>query len=234
MRDGTSRSPDKLELSLDGRQIASVVVGALVILGVVFVLGLNVGRQVAVRQAEAARAPSLEALDRAPLASGESAVPASSLTFHDSLTKERPPAQPPVSAPVVIPAATPETLAAARPTAPVAEPARSPEPANSPEPAASGGSAQGRPRAVTPAPSRTSPAGAFTIQLGAVRDHAEAERLAARFRSYSPRIEAAEIAGTGKVFRVRVGSFETRDAAARSLSDVSRETGAKGWVTASR
>jgi len=217
MRDGTQRANEKLELSLDGRQIASVVVGALVILGVVFVLGLNVGRQVAVRQAEAARAPSLDALDRAPLASPVPAVPAASLTFHDSLTKERPPAQPPVAAPVAVPAPPREPVAAA-----------SPPPAPAATPPASGSSGEREP-ALAPAPS-----GAFTIQLGAVQDRAEAERLAARFRSYSPRIEAADLAGKGRVFRVRVGSFETRDAAARYLSDVSRETGAKGWVTASR
>ena len=42
------------------------------------------------------------------------------------------------------------------------------------------------------------------------------------------------VATAPSMFRVRVGSFESRDAAARYLSDVSRETGAKGWVTASR
>jgi cell division septation protein DedD len=42
------------------------------------------------------------------------------------------------------------------------------------------------------------------------------------------------VAGKGRVFRVRVGSFESRDAAQRYLSDVARETGARGWVTASR
>jgi hypothetical protein len=49
------RGKDKVELSLDGRQIASIVVGALVLLGVVFVLGLNIGRQLTSRQLEAGR-----------------------------------------------------------------------------------------------------------------------------------------------------------------------------------
>ena len=97
MRDENARVREKFELSLDGRQIASIVVGALVILGVVFVLGLNVGRQVATRQASAARAGDLEALDRGPTA----AVPpmdGASLTFHDRLVKQKPPTQPPVTA----------------------------------------------------------------------------------------------------------------------------------------
>jgi cell division septation protein DedD len=204
---------EKLELSLDGRQIASVVVGALVLLGVVFVLGLNVGRQVAARQAEAARAPSLEALD-APLAAEAPAVPAAALTFHETLTKERPPAPPVPKERPAPPEPTPAQLAAAAPSPPPAPPFAA--------------------TATVTSEADALADGAYTIQLGAAQDRAEAERLAARFHAYSPRIETAEVTGKGRVFRVRVGSFDTREAAARYLADVSRETGAKGWVTASR
>ncbi len=115
MRDENARVREKFELSLDGRQIASIVVGALVILGVVFVLGLNVGRQVATRQASAARAGDLEALDRGPTA----AVPpmdGASLTFHDRLVKQKPPTQPPVTA-VAAPAPAPAPTSTAPTTA---------------------------------------------------------------------------------------------------------------------
>jgi cell division septation protein DedD len=215
-----ARPREKVELSLDGRQIASVVVGALVLLGVVFVLGLNVGRQIAARQAEASRAPSLEALDRAPLTTPGATVPASTLTFHETLTKERPPSPPvPKDAPAP-PEPTAEQLAAAAP----APPAPRAAPASTTVTAVTASA-----KADDPAPT-----GAYTIQLGAAQDRADAERLAARFRSYSPRIEAADVSGKGRVYRVRVGSFDSRDAAARYLADVARETGAKGWVTASR
>ncbi len=40
--------------------------------------------------------------------------------------------------------------------------------------------------------------------------------------------------GKGRWYRVRVGSFETREAAERYRHDVSRETGVAGYVTASR
>jgi len=212
---GRTQARERVELSLDGRQIASVVVGALVLLGVVFALGLNVGRQIAARQAEAARAPSLEALDRAPLAAQAPAMPAAALTFHETLTRERPPTPPAPREGPKPPEPTAAQLAAAAPT---------------PEPTAAAPTAAA---AHAPAAAPT-PAGAYTVQLGATQDRAEAERLATRFRSYSPRIEAAEVSGKGRVFRVRVGSFDTRDAASRYLDDVSRETGAKGWVTASR
>jgi len=198
---GRTQARERVELSLDGRQIASVVVGALVLLGVVFALGLNVGRQIAARQAEAARAPSLEALDRAPLAAQAPAVPAAALTFHETLTRERPPTPPAPREGPKPPEPTAAQLAAAAPTpaATAAAPTQAPTAAATPAPA----------HAPTAAPT---PAGAYTVQLGATQDRAEAERLASRFRSYSPRIEAAEVSGKGRVFRVRVGSFDTRDA----------------------
>ena len=87
------RAREKFELSLDGRQVASIVVGALVVLGVVFVLGLNVGKQLAVRRVEAGRAGDLDALDRAPRAPPP-AKP-EPLTFHDRLTKDTPAPPPP-------------------------------------------------------------------------------------------------------------------------------------------
>ena len=46
----------------------------------------------------------------------------------------------------------------------------------------------------------------------------------------NPRIEEAVVKGKGRFYRVRVGSFDTKEAAQRYLSDVARETGAKGIV----
>ncbi|ABS26489.1 SPOR domain-containing protein [Anaeromyxobacter sp. Fw109-5] len=217
MRDDNSRVREKFDLSLDGRQIASIVVGALVILGVVFVLGLNVGRQIATRQADVARAGDLEALDRAPSAAAP-AVDGASLTFHDSLVKEKAPPMPAVATPSrtapppAVPAALPAPAPSAAPT--VAAPAKAaPASAERAEPAT---------------------AGAFTIQIGASQQRAEADRIAARHRSLRPRVEAAEVDGKGRWYRVRVGSFDTREAAERYRRDVARETGVAGYVTASR
>jgi hypothetical protein len=53
------RPREKFELSLDGRQVASIVVAALVVVAVVFVLRLNAGKQLAVRQIEARRGGDL-------------------------------------------------------------------------------------------------------------------------------------------------------------------------------
>jgi cell division septation protein DedD len=71
------------------------------------------------------------------------------------------------------------------------------------------------------------------VQVGASQDRAEADRIAAKFRSYGPRVEEAEVAGKGTWYRVRVGSFPTREAAERYLRDLARETGVKGYVASS-
>ncbi|GAO04881.1 rare lipoprotein A [Anaeromyxobacter sp. PSR-1] len=77
-------------------------------------------------------------------------------------------------------------------------------------------------------------AGAFVVQLAATQSRTEAERIAAKYRTLSPRIEAADVPGKGRFFRVRAGSFATRAEAERYLRDAERESGAKGFVTASR
>lgn len=221
------RAREKLELSLDGRQVASIVVGALVVLGVVFVLGLNVGKQIATRRADAGRPGDLEALDRAPVPAD--APHDDSITFYDRLPKAKPAAAPPAAAP---PAAHPEPVVAAAPVA-RAEPAPAPAPAApapdrpapvpSPEVAAS---------ATPEAPD--APAGGWCVQLSASPTRAEAEKLVARYRSLSPRIEPADVPGKGHFFRVRVGRFGTKEAAERYRKDVARETGAKGFATVCR
>jgi cell division septation protein DedD len=210
------RSPERFELSLDGRQIASIVVGALVILAVVFVLGLNVGKQIGVRRAESARAGDLDALDRAPAPPAPAKDDA--LTFHERLTKEAPP--PPAPDVAKAPEADP---VAPSPTPP---PQAAPPPAAAPEPAP--------PESPPPEPAETDPMKAWTVQLAASQDRAEAERIASRFAALNPRIEEAEVPGKGRFFRVRVGGFESREDAERYLRDVARETGAKGFVTPSR
>lgn len=194
---------EKFELSLDGRQVASIVVGALVLLGVVFVLGLNVGKQIALRQAEHELAGDLEALDRAP--APPAPVKDEALTFHDRLTREAPPATPPAAPPAPAPAPAPQA---------VAPPPRAPEP--------------------TPTPAAPPSDKPWTVQLAAAQERAEAERIATRFAALNPRIEQAEVPGKGRFWRVRVGGFDTKEAAERYLRDVARETGAKGFVTPTR
>ena len=216
------RAKEKFQLSLDGRQVASIVAGVLVVLGVVFVLGLNVGKQLALRHGDVSRAGDLDALDRVPPAPAPGKP--EPLTFHDRLTHATPaPPPPPDASPKAEAAPAPRTAPPVAAAPPVAEP---PKPAPSP-PAA-------RP-APPPAPAAKPAASRpWTVQLAAAEDRGEAERLASRFAALNPRIEEAVVPGKGRFFRVRVGAFETKDAAQRYLRDVARETGAKGIVTPSR
>ena len=201
MEMGNGRVKERIELSLDGRQIASVVVGALVLLGVVFVLGLNLGRQLAVKQLEATRGDALAALDR-PHPAPAVPIPDDALTFHDRLTKDRPPIDEAVARPAVPTPAAPTTATAS---------------------------------ALKSLTAATTPAGGtFSIQLMSTPNRAEADKLVDKLSEFEPRVEAAEVTGKGRYYRVRVGSYNSRGEAEQALKAITAKAGTKGMVVASR
>lgn len=223
MRDA-NRLREKFTLSLDGRQVASVVVGSLVVLGAVFVLGFSVGRQIGLRGARPAPAPAdpLAALD-APTPRPDAGEPAPRLSYHDALTKPEP--QRPVPPP------------ARPPSPPPSQPPPSPPPSSAAAPEAP---APAAPTTTAPAPARAAPGpaaapqpepGAFAVQVGATQERAEADRIAEKFRAHRPRVVEAVVPGKGHWYRVKLGTFETKAEAERYLRDLARETGAKGFVT---
>ncbi|HET6440087.1 MAG TPA: SPOR domain-containing protein [Anaeromyxobacter sp.] len=205
------RVRERYELTLDGRQIASIVAGSLVALGLVFALGLRAGERVGSRRAEAARPASLVDLDAA---AARPAPPSDrDLTFPAELPRAKPPAPPPPAAPRPAPAA------AANPPPP------------EPSPLAAAAPAQPAPADPSPDAEAATPlARAFTVQLGAAQRREEAEILARKVQALSPRIEEAEVPGKGHFFRVRVGRFTTKAAADKYRADVIRETGIAGVV----
>jgi len=214
MGQGNVRVHERFEVSLGGVQIASVVVGALIALALVFVLGFQVGQRVGTRRAEAARPATLGDLDAASVTS--TAPAGKGLTFSAELPRARP-APPPPRTP---PAATAEPAAAPAPASP---PPASPAPAAA-QPAATP-AAEASPPAAAPAPPSR---GGWTVQLGASQRREEAEALAHRVQSLGPRIEEADVPGKGHFFRVRVGRFDSRAEAEKYRSDVVRETGIAG------
>lgn len=222
MRDA-NRIREKFILSLDGRQVASVVVGSLVVLGAVFVLGFSVGRQVGLRGARpvAALADPLAALD-APTPRPDAGEPPPRLSYHEALTRREPqrpaPARPPPAPPPPPPASPPAQPAHPAESAP--EPPAPEKPAPAPQLVA-------RP---SPAAAEVEPA-AFAIQVGASQDRAEAERIAEKFRAQRPRVVEALLPGKGRWYRVKVGAFATKGEAERYLRDLARETGVNGFVT---
>jgi cell division septation protein DedD len=158
---------------------------------------------------------------------------------------ERAQAAAPAPAPKAAPAVAPPPVAASQ-TAPVAAAVAAPvgastaAPATAPAvepPAAPTGSAASAPApavALAPpaaAPAKVAPAkGAWVIQVGSTQERFEAERIAARFASRGARVTVADVPGKGRWYRVRLGSFDTRDAADRYLRDLEKSTGARGFV----
>jgi cell division protein FtsN len=251
---------ERWEFALDGRQVAAVAVGALVIVGSAFVLGMNTGKGIARRSSPPVAEASLDAFDaahanlptppepksweyeklgksRAPDAVAL-AAPAASAPAAPPQARVPPPARPLAYAETAAPAAAASETAAPS-TPPAAAPAA---PAPNPEPPARApaapsamdraiAAAGGRPPEAAVASSR----GAFVIQIGASPNRAEADRMAKRFASRGARVMPADVDGK-RWYRVRLASttYENRSDAERALSRLSRETGVRGFVTAAR
>jgi cell division septation protein DedD len=171
-----------------------------------------------VRQLEASRGDALATLDQPP--APPPARDEAALTFHDKLTKDRPPVEePPVAAPP--PAGSPaETLAA---SAAAAAPA--PEAKPDPKPEA---------KAAKTAEARPAAKAGFAIQLTSTPSKAEADKLAARLKEFGPRVESAEVTGKGRMYRVRVGAYGTKPEAEKALKGLAPRLGGKPVVVASR
>jgi cell division septation protein DedD len=236
---GNRPARERFDFSLDSKQVASVILGSLGALGLAFFLGHAIGRRVVDHPAPTARAVAvapqadpLGALDRAPRAGGGEAP--AQFSFHETLTSAKPPQDklppgpklpspsPPAAAPKAAESkAVPQPVAALAPSGPVLV---------GPVPV------EARKVAPTPVPPpdpprpATSGKGAWVVQVGSTQDRIEAERIAARFATRGARVESADVPGKGRWYRVRLGSFETRESADRYLRDLERGTGAKGFV----
>lgn len=237
MRD-SHRMKEKYDLSLDSRQVVSLLVAGIVVLGAVFVLGVLVGKKLAGSQ-RADRAPDLlSALDQKSAAL-ERARAAPALTFQEELTADAGASR------VAAPSAKAVAEKKPEPAAKVAEakpgPPKSPKP-EAPAKTADAGAVATRsaPSAAPVASSKASdgmvPNGPFTLQLGASQNRDDAERMVSRLREkgYAPYIISADVPGKGTFYRVRMGSFPTREAASRYLEDFKRETKTEAFVASTK
>jgi len=252
MRD-SHRMKEKYDLSLDSRQVVSLLVAGIVVVGAVFVLGVVVGKKLAGSQ-RTDRAPDLlSALDQKSAAL-ERARAAPPLTFQEELvadggTAQRPAprAEPPkASAKAPEAKAEPPKLAAEKKPEPTAKPAEAKgDPPKTAEKKvevaakpADGGTVATRaaPPASAGRAEGAAPAGPWTLQIGASQNREDAERIASRLREkgYAPYIVTAEVPGKGTYYRVRMGSFATREAAGRYLEDFRRETKSEAFVASTK
>jgi DedD protein len=257
MRENT-RIRERFELSLDGAQVAAVVVGALVVLGAVFALGLNVGKQVTARAPapHPARAENpLAALDRPPAPPPEPKEPR--LSFHEALTKgsadgpavsePKAPPRPAPGTPVTgtalnaLPPPEPPALTPAQTTGGTSTRTATPTSSRPPTAAAPAKVATAKPAPKSPMAAAVAkaaalpgaPPGAFAVQVGATQSEAEAQRLQRRYAGEGARVAPADVPGKGRWYRVKVGSFPSRAEAEKRLAALKAQ-GVKGFVTDGR
>jgi cell division protein FtsN len=114
-----------------------------------------------------------------------------------------------------------------------------------PRPLPSLGGATAAPKSAAPAPAPAAPkaerdprsaaGGAYTLQVKAVKDKAEADEFVARVRAagLEPSVIIADVPGKGRVYRVRVGRFESMESAKRFQREFKDRTGLPeaGFVT---
>jgi septal ring-binding cell division protein DamX len=250
MRD-LDRWKDKVEISLDGRQIFFLFFGSAVAACLIFVVGVLIGKRIEARalaMQPAAIEDPLAALDQL----GDADEADEGLTFHKALTPPKPEkpaaeakktpepkkeavavkAPPPKPAPAVDKKPAPivadddadDDDTAASDTK--ASDAKKPEP-KKPEVAKSAPLPATRPQVVqqTPAKKPDATSSHFTLQLSAFPEKGDAEEFMRKIQTagYKPFLVASEIPGKGIFFRVRVGDYGSRQAAVDAKTEFEKK-----------
>lgn len=220
MRD-LDRWKDKVELSLDGRQIFFLFFGSAVAACLIFVVGVLLGKRLEARALALQPAPvedPLAALDQL----GDADEADDGLTFHQALAAT-PAHDKRAEAERRISESAPEPKPAARVEA-RAEAVKEPKKAEPRAPIKAAPLVAARPQVVQAAPAHKPDVAAhkpdaaaphFTLQLSAFPDKSDAEEFMHKIQAagYKPFLVASEIPGKGVFYRVRVGDFGSRQAA---------------------
>ncbi len=218
---------DKIEVSLDGRQIFYLFFGGAIIASLVFVLGVMVGKRVEARahlEASAATNAALDPLAALDQLSVDEQRPA--LTFPAALTEghdlEEVDAE--LTAAARQRAASEQALAAvsdrgadeaaaAEPEHPAPAPAAA-KPVSAPvKPAAT----PAKPALIAPAREAPAAEAKFTLQLSSFQDRGEADAFVAEMKQAGWRVYMveAEVQDKGTWYRVRLGHYASYDDALR-------------------
>ena len=222
---------NRVELSLDNRQIFLLFFAGAVVVSLVFALGVVVGKRADKQLARtAATTDPLAVLDQMGQDNGED-----TLTFHEALSSDK---SKPESAQARADAGT-APAPAVQPPAKAADPRpRSPEPARpavQPDPrpqapakalaekklptpppvAVAKGAAEGGKKETDKPQKVASEEGTYTLQLSSFQEKREAELFMQKLREagMQPYMTPTTIPGRGVWFRVRLGHFKTWDEA---------------------
>ena len=229
MRD-LDRWKDKVEISLDGRQIFFLFFGSAVAACLIFVTGVLIGKRIEARALAMQPAPledPLAALDQL----GDADEADEGLTFHKALTPPRPD-KPIVEAKKL----EPKKLEAKKlePKKPEPKPLVADDDTSDDDDKSDAKPAAKppvlpatRPQVVQQAAAKKPDATAahFTLQLSAFPEKSDAEEFMRKIQSagYKPFLVASEIPGKGVFYRVRVGDYGSRQAAVDAKAEFERK-----------
>lgn len=215
------------EIHLSGKQLVFLFMATTLVSIVIFLCGVLVGRGA---RAEPALATEVE--EPAPTAAGD-AVPPGEPVIDSSAPAARPepgqPTQVESSDFNYFQMLTAEQQGGEVPQPP-AEDAGA-EAAVGAAPATAEPVPDTSPAAAAAAPPQAPPGDALTIQVTALKDRAEADRVANRLKGRGYEAYVAEPAPGTSMFRVRVGRFTDRAEADRVKSRLAREEKFKPWIT---
>ncbi|MFH2007660.1 MAG: SPOR domain-containing protein [bacterium] len=196
MRD-SDRLKEKLEVSLDNRQLFYLFFGSAVVACLVFVVGVLVGKKLEDRKQQHKR----PAADELALIDADSRIGAKGLTFHDELIK------PDARSQKNLPPEVLEWRDMGQGKANVVALA-GPPPAPggdrlAPAPAPAPGRAGDKPGA------QVAPKKQYTLQVSAFQDRGEADQVIKKLQKegYRPYMVASKLPKRGVWYRVRLGAF---------------------------
>lgn len=226
----TSRTHDDgfHEIQLSGKQLVFLFMAASVVAGVIFLLGVFVGRGVRVERGTIAQAAALSEAPvpdvvRMPIAAVEAAPPATDptaavppapvddLSYFDRLDKDvRDADKARRNTPPAVENVTPQK------TSPEKSPAKK---------------ASGDASATLPSAS-DAPGDGYAVQVAALNVRSEADAIVKRLASkgYAAYVQVPS-GGGGSVFRVRVGMFRSRREAETVAARLEKEERITPWVT---
>ena len=229
---------DHYDFTLDSRQLGLVLFGAFVFVVIIFVLGMSVGRQwEGRRQADARPATPPEPQPAA----------------NQAVTPPAPPAMPAVAPPVAPPVAAPEPLNT------TVSPGQAPAPAYQQQPISAEKSESAAhkkmdtltfPKVLTSSSRNTTPlepekrhegvkdeaTGGYSVQVGAFNDRKEAQSRADKLKKkgYDAKVTGAKAKNGKTLYKVRVGSFSTKDKALAMAGRLESGEGLTPYITEGR
>lgn len=213
---------DKIEVSLDGRQIFYLFFGGAVIVGLVFVLGVMVGRRVEAR-GHVERAHVEAAVD--PLAALDRLEGGSGLSFQGALRGAEVP-KTPVEAKI-----EEGPRASGLGPQPEKKPEeKKPEEKKPDDKKKNTSSDEEKESSRSPKPEVRGPR--YTLQLSSFQDKSEADAYAQTIKSagFEPRVTEGDVDGK-QFYRVRLGSYRSLEAANDAKADFEKASKKTALVT---